>query len=63
MPDITMCVNEDCILRHDCYRKKAKPGPYQSWAHFKPENGDCKDFIEAKAKSQVRRLDAQAGRK
>ena len=37
MPDITMCQNDACTLRHECYRFTAKPNPfYQSYGVFEP---------------------------
>ena len=47
MPDIAMCQNKECPLREKCYRFKAEPSDYQSYAEFKPdENGECDNFIE-----------------
>jgi hypothetical protein len=47
MPDISMCKNEECPLRNQCYRYTAVPEVYQSYASFKPdENGKCDYFIE-----------------
>lgn len=37
MPDITMCVNKDCPIRAACYRYRAKPNDWQSFARFEPE--------------------------
>ena len=35
MPDITMCLNDGCPLRNDCYRFMAEPNEYrQSYARF-----------------------------
>jgi len=34
MPDITMCTNNKCTFRENCYRFKAKPKDYQSYAKF-----------------------------
>jgi len=46
-PDITMCPNDTCPVRHCCYRFMAKPSWRQSWAAFEPdpETGRCKSFI------------------
>ena len=37
MADITMCRNEKCPLKKDCYRSTAKPSEYQSYATFEYE--------------------------
>jgi hypothetical protein len=35
MPDITMCKNESCEKRYDCYRYMVKPSKYmQSYSYF-----------------------------
>ena len=34
MPDITMCVNDDCPLRETCYRYMAEPSTAQSMAKY-----------------------------
>lgn len=33
--DITMCCNRDCPIRNKCYRYRAVPDDYQSFAFFK----------------------------
>lgn len=38
MPDITMCVNKQCPLRSKCYRYRAVPDGWQSFAKFEPSN-------------------------
>lgn len=49
MPDITMCINDQCPLKNKCYRATAAPGPRQSFARFLPEveNGEvvCENFM------------------
>ena len=35
MCDITMCCNRDCPIRNKCYRYRAVPDDYQSFAFFK----------------------------
>lgn len=42
MPDISMCQNEKCKLKIECYRYMAKPSSYQAYTHFNEEN--CKSF-------------------
>ena len=35
MPDISMCFNEECPKKEDCYRAKAEPNPlWQSYTSF-----------------------------
>jgi len=34
MPDITMCRNENCLIRIKCFRFIAKPAKFQSYALF-----------------------------
>ena len=46
MADITMCNNNNCKIRHACYRAMAKQSDYQSWAEFGKYDGDCEDFVE-----------------
>ena len=60
MHDITLCVNANCPLRRQCYRATATPDERQPFAEFyyDKEKG-CENFIEAKSKSQVQRLDIQ----
>lgn len=42
MPDVSMCANITCPLRETCYRFRAKPDAWQTFADFKPdENGNC----------------------
>jgi len=41
MPDIAMCQN-GCPSQETCYRFKAEPSIYQSFADFKPEQGKDK---------------------
>jgi len=50
MPDITMCMTEDCPLFKECYRAQAVPNPYrQSYAKFewvkKMDGTACQHFI------------------
>ena len=50
MPDISLCKNESCPLKDNCYRYTATPGEYQSYAEFEWEVIDqvayCKYFID-----------------
>lgn len=46
MPDVTMCENKKCPLRHKCYRFKAIPFEYwQSFANFEPKNDKECDYF------------------
>ena len=38
MSDLTMCANQECKLREDCYRAKAPISHYQSWCAFVPDS-------------------------
>lgn len=48
MPDITMCLNNDCKVSHKCYRHSKSGTQYsyhQSVCHFKPDNkGECTHY-------------------
>lgn len=49
MPDISLCENEQCPSKDDCYRFKAIPDiTYQAYDIFEPENGEnkCEHFIK-----------------
>lgn len=43
MPDISMCANNECPHKGECYRYTAVPDPYaQSYTNFEPnEYGEC----------------------
>lgn len=45
MPDITMCSTEQCPLKGGCYRSRATPSCWQSYAYFEhtPE-GTCEHY-------------------
>ncbi len=59
MPDISMCSNEECPSKDKCYRYVAIPDEYwQSYGAFSFDvSGKCSYFMEARSKSQFRRLD------
>ena len=40
MPDITMCYGEGCDKKENCYRYKAEPDTYQSYAQYEPKGCD-----------------------
>ena len=57
-PDISMCANEVCAKKLDCYRFIATPNPHrQTYAGFDAD--DCESYIECKSKGQMRRLNIQ----
>lgn len=42
MPDITICINDKCEKKEECYRYKAKPNEYrQFYDVFDPKKIDC----------------------
>jgi len=47
MIDISLCQNEECGKKDQCYRYNAEADPdYQSYGWFEcDKNGDCKYFI------------------
>ena len=50
MPDITMCINEECNKVEKCYRSKksgTKPSERQSHTMFyEDDNGECTYFVQ-----------------
>lgn len=49
MPDISMCLNEECPQRYECYRHEAKPSEYQAYGDFKFDNDNgCEHFWQYK---------------
>ena len=52
MPDITMCINDDCPLRHSCYRYMATPSYMrQAYCNFTPKKNakgkvECEHFLK-----------------
>lgn len=46
MPDISMCNGNDCPLKEDCYRYKAKPSKFRQSYFFTPpyKGTDCEYF-------------------
>jgi len=51
MPDISMCLNETCLIKDRCYRYTATPNSHrQSYSNFEPVKGGiesnyCNNFI------------------
>lgn len=45
MPDISMCANQTCHMREQCYRFRATPSYRQAYADFRPgPEGGCLHF-------------------
>lgn len=52
MPDISMCMDKHCTLRHDCYRYTAMANePQQSYGGFKQVNDKCDYFWDNERKN------------
>lgn len=48
MPDISMCMNQECPSHLQCYRFMAVPNPWrQSYMEFKHQEGKdrCESFV------------------
>ena len=43
MPDISMCMNHTCPHRMECYRYRAVPSEYQSYAVWPVPDPSCED--------------------
>lgn len=49
MPDITICVNDDCPLSYSCWRFNCPPSQYrQSYTMCKPEINEVLDEVDCK---------------
>lgn len=46
MPDISMCLSENCPIKDSCYRAQAKPSAYQSWCDFEYSCNEDSGFCE-----------------
>lgn len=45
MPDISMCLNDRCVKRKECYRYMAVPSTYiQSFNPYSPDNNTEEEF-------------------
>lgn len=48
MPDIVMCKGNDCPLKHDCHRYKAKPNRFWQAYYinipFQKDKGKCHKY-------------------
>tara|TARA_R110000737_G_C14624761_1_gene494607 strand:- start:34167 stop:34343 length:177 start_codon:yes stop_codon:yes gene_type:complete len=58
MPDISMCANQFCPRKEDCYRFTATPSPHrQSYAVFKPDaDGDCEHYWDNEKQQKANKL-------
>jgi hypothetical protein len=53
MPDISMCMGNDCPLKESCYRYKAEPCDYQSYFMESPyKNEKCDHYWEMEVSSK-----------
>jgi len=63
MPDITMCKGQNCPLKENCYRYKAKPSLYQSYFMEAPfKNRECNHYWEI-VKSKIDKLRSNTTKK
>lgn len=54
MPDISMCVGNDCPLKETCYRFKAKPCEYQTYFMNPPyEDRKCEYYWKMESKPNL----------
>lgn len=55
MADITMCANQECKMREDCYRAMARIGIYQSWNKFSASSDNtCEHKIQIGADEAIK---------
>ena len=54
MPDISMCQNEKCKVKTECYRYMAIPSNYQLYADFNEKN--CESFMPIIKNKVLRRV-------
>ncbi|MDB4278019.1 hypothetical protein N9917_00155 [Deltaproteobacteria bacterium] len=68
MPDISMCMNQTCPKRSQCYRYRVAPNPYrQSYGSFASdtEENPCRyfaAFVEADQVLPTEEVDARLAR-
>jgi hypothetical protein len=49
MPDISMCMNDECPSRVSCFRFRAEPHPYrQAYTDFKVDGDKCDSYADVK---------------
>ena len=58
MPDISLCLNDECPFRKTCYRHEADPNEfYQSYHPYAPGvDGICEDYLPLPEKRKKPRL-------
>jgi hypothetical protein len=60
MPDLTLCNNQGCPLKDDCYRYRALPNPkHQSYTRFEwmdKEMPSCDQFMCIRPNDKVKPL-------
>jgi len=59
MPDISMCQNEKCKLKMECYRYMAVPSSWQTYADFNEEN--CESFSPIEKYRPLRQVNNELG--
>ncbi len=60
MPDLTLCVTEECPKRGNCYRAQATPDPLrQSWARFQWPG--CTAFVACDRQDSLPVVEGEAG--
>jgi len=59
MPDISMCDNNICPSKEECYRFKAIPNDYQTYTSFivKENEDKCDDFMKINKYNLIRKDD------
>lgn len=57
MPDISMCMNEECLSRNVCYRYKAEASEFQWYSDYQPKDGEekCEKFWPLEDKENKKR--------
>lgn len=59
MPDISMCANDSCPSRNECYRFRAIPNEHrQSYQQYSPKEGEdrCDDFSYVDGRKNLRKI-------
>lgn len=51
MVDITMCSNDNCCIKHTCFRNRATPHKLQWYGYYEPTRNTqddffCPDYVE-----------------
>ncbi len=58
MPDISKCMNEECLARNVCHRYTAEPSEYQWYSDYQPKDGEerCESFWPNEKENGTKRL-------